>query len=110
MYSADAEYTGYWGAGGAYPSTYIKTLSLVVGKLNFSLPSKAYSDLGNLYLADVKENQFGIVLIVKGGDADASYYATFVFNEGRLRKRTVRSSAQPDLVWEKMSFSEAAYW
>ncbi len=105
--SDDDEATGYWGAGGAYPFTYIDTISLVVEKSKFSLPPKTYSDLGQINLAEVKENQYGIVLIVKGGEADDSYYATFVFIDGKVRKRTVRSSLLPDQLWEKTTFRAA---
>ena len=104
--SSSDDFTGYWGASGAYPATYINQLSLDVDQAKIKLPAKAYSDLGNISAAEVKENQFGIVLIVRGGDAAGSYYATFVFVDNRIRKRTVRADARPDQLWEKTSFSE----
>jgi hypothetical protein len=104
--SSNDEATGYWGANGAYPATYIKKLSLIVGKSKLWTLTKAYSDLGNINLAEVKENQFGIVLIVRGGDASGSYYATFVFIDSKMRKRSVRAEALPDQLWEKTTFHE----
>ena len=59
--SGNDETTGYWGANGAYPTTHVNKLSLVVGKSKFWIPTKAYSDLGNVNTAEVKENQHGIV-------------------------------------------------
>lgn len=102
------EATGYWGANGAYPATYIKKLSLIVEESKFWIPAKAYSDLGNLNAAEVKENQHGIVLIVLGGNAAGAYYATFVFIDSKMRKRTVRAKAFPDQLWEKTTFHEPA--
>lgn len=104
--SGNDEATGYWGANGAYPATHINELSLVVGESKFWIPAKAYSDLGNINTAEVKENQHGIVLIVRGGDGSGSYYATFVFIDSKMRKRTVRAEALPDQLWEKTTFNE----
>jgi len=102
--SINEERTGYWGANGKYPATYINKLSLVVEKSKLSIPLKVYTDLGNLYFAEIKENEHAIVLIVKGGEALASYYATFVFVDYKIRKRTVRSDESPDQLWEKNIF------
>jgi len=102
--SMSEEPTGYWGANGKYPATYINKLSLVIENSKMSIPLKLYTDLGNLYFAEVKENEHAIVLIVKGGEALASYYATFVFVDYRIRKRTVRSDQSPDQLWEKNLF------
>jgi len=102
--SVNEGHTGYWGANGKYPATYINKLSLVVEKSELSIPLKVYTDLGSLYFAEVKENEHAIVLIVKGGKASASYYATFVFVDDKIRKRTVRSDKNPDLLWEKNIF------
>ncbi len=93
--SSSEEHTGYWGAKGKFPANNINNISLVVEKSKLSIPSKIYSDLGNLMLAEVKENKHAIVLIVKGGEASASYYATFVFADYKIRKRTVRSNESP---------------
>ncbi|MFT5502782.1 MAG: hypothetical protein ACI8XC_000487 [Gammaproteobacteria bacterium] len=102
--SSNGDATGYWGANGSYPTTYIEKLSLTVENSKFWIPTKAYSDLGNISMAEVKENQHAIVLIVRGGQASDSYYATFVFIDGKMRKRTVRSVALPDQLWEKTTF------
>jgi hypothetical protein len=104
--SNNDEATGYWGANGAYPTTHIKKLSLTVENSKLWIPVKAYADLGNITMAEVKENQHAIVLIVKGGLASDAYYATFVFIDGKMRKRTVRSEMAPDQLWEKTSFHE----
>jgi hypothetical protein len=106
--SSNNEATGYWGANGAYPVTHIKKLSLTVNNKEFWIPVKAYADLGNITTAEVKENQHAIVLIVKGGLASDAYYATFVFIDGKMRKRTVRSETMPDQLWEKTTFHEPA--
>ena len=105
--SDNSEATGYWGAGGVYPSTAIETISLVVENSKFSLPPKTYTDLGTINKAVVRENEHAIVLVVKGGDADDSYYATFGFIDAKVRKRTVRNSLLPDQHWEKSSFRSA---
>ena len=100
------EGTGYWGANGRFPATHVNKLSLRIDGESVRVPLKVYSDLGNLTFAEVKENEAAIVLVVKGGDAASAYYATYVFYDKQLRKRTVRSSEQPGQVWEKTSFSE----
>ena len=105
--SGNDKATGYWGAGGAYPSTAIETISLVVESSKLSLPPKTYSDLGTINMAEVKENESAIVLVVKGGDVDDSYYATFVFIDDKVRKRTVRSSLLPAQLWGKTAFRAA---
>ena len=101
--------TGYWGANGKYPASYIDKISLMVEESKLSIPSKIYADLGNLTFAEVKENEHAIILIVKGGEASAAYYATFVFADYKIRKRTVRSNKNPDLSWEKTSFHEPGF-
>jgi hypothetical protein len=106
--SNNVDPTGYWGANDNFPITYIKKLSLSVENSKFWIPVKAYSDLGNITMAEVKENQHAIVVIIRGGLASDAYYATFVFIDGKMRKRTVRSEQLPDQQWEKTTFSESA--
>ena len=100
---------GYWGENGGYPATYVNRLSLVVAEVEVSIPAKTYLDLGNVNFAEVRENPNAVVLIVKGGEDVSSYYATFVFIDGITRKRTVRSSAHPDKIWEKTTFPKPVY-
>lgn len=99
--------TGYWGEGGAFPDTFIRSISLVVEGDSYWIPPKAYADLGNLNKVEVKENPHAIVLVVSGGKAAGPYYATFVFIDQKVRKRTVRSSRAPDRVWERTVYQVA---
>ena len=104
--SGQNDESGYWGANGKFPATQVSQLSLSIDEELIIIPSKVYTDLGNLTFAEVKENEAAIVLVLKGGKAEAAYYSTYVFYDKQLRKRTVRSSEQPGQVWEKTSFSE----
>lgn len=97
--------SGYWGADGKYPDTHIAALSLILDNAEIGIPAKLYSDLGNLEVARVRENQNAVVLELRGGKDHAAFYATYVFIDGVLRKRTVRSSLEPDKVWEKTTFN-----
>ena len=96
---------GFWGAHGSYPDTHVAALTLVLDNTEIAIPAKIYSDLGNVRIAEIKENRNAVVLVLRGGADEAAYYATYVFVDGVLRKRTVRSSLMPDRVWEKTTFN-----
>ena len=96
-----------WGANDAFPFSHIHSVSFIVDGSPLWLPSKAYTDLGNLTRAEVKENPHAMVLVVRGGAAADSYYATFVFINGKIQKRTVRSSQAPDQYWEKTIYHDS---
>jgi len=102
----DQRRTGYWGANGGYPDSYIEKISLVVEQSKLSIPSKVFTDLGNLTFVEIKENEHAIAIIVKGGEASAAYYATFLFVDEKIIKRTVRSVENPDQLWERTAFYE----
>ena len=97
--------SGYWGADGHYPDTRVVALSLVLGNSEIGIPVKIFSDLGNLSSAEIKENQNAVVLVLRGGEAEAEFYATYVIIDGVVRKRTVRSNLRPGQVWEKTTFN-----
>ena len=97
--------SGFWGADGDYPATRVTSLSVVLDNTDIGIPAKIYTDLGNIQAAEIKENQNAVVLVLRGGKAEAGFYATYVFIEGVVRKRTVRSSSRPDHAWEKTTFS-----
>ncbi|MEM7561958.1 MAG: hypothetical protein AAF353_02790 [Pseudomonadota bacterium] len=98
--------SGYWGNGGATPDTRISKISLEVDGIAFHIPEKSYSDLGNITALEIKENQHAIVLVINGGQSDSAYYATFVFIDSALRKRTVRNKLHPGSLWEKTTYRE----
>lgn len=97
--------SGFWGADGHYPQTQVAALSLALDNTEIGIPAKIYTDLGNIDSAEIRENANAVVLVLRGGEAEAGYYATYVFIEGVVRKRTVRSTLRPDRVWEKTSFN-----
>ena len=100
------QFSGYWGAGGAIPVSRAVSIAFSVDGLRFHMPDKSFSDLGNLTAVEVKENQHAIVLVVNGGQSEQAYYATFVFIDGVLRKRTVRNKTAPGTVWEKTTYRQ----
>jgi hypothetical protein len=97
--------SGFWGADGNYPETQVVALTLVLDNTEIGIPAKIYTDLGNIKGAEIRENKNAVVLVLHGGEAQAEFYATYVFIDGVVRKRTVRSRLQPDRIWEKTSFN-----
>lgn len=89
----------------------IRTFQLKLNGNNVVIPQSAFADLYDIKQAKVWSGKAGIFLRVAGGDASASYEATFKIVPSRMKKhlyqvveRTLRQGEFPTEVWERTTY------
>lgn len=87
------------------PKTVITDMDVLSGTGRIYVPLSAYSDLGDPRQISLKRNQKGFQIIIKGGDAAASYKAILIFSNENIINRKVTHGEFPDEVWEETIYS-----
>lgn len=94
-----------WGAESSSPKSVITAIRVKVADNEVFVPLSAYSDLANPREAFLEKIKDGVRLVIRGGDAAASYEAFLVVRDGFLKSRKVAHREFPKASWEETNYS-----
>jgi len=98
----------WWGTiddGFATPNIIVFAVDIREGRMGLHVPLSAFADLSEPNEVSVASCKQGFTVIIRGGEAAASYEALLVFENGVIRRRKVVHMGFPDEAWEETHYS-----
>jgi hypothetical protein len=78
-----------------YPCSIVDRVDINVNGNPLFIPRSAFSDLADLYKAELQTNEKGSVLTLYGGDAAESYIVKIEFDMTHVTRRSLTSAESP---------------
>lgn len=104
-YSGEAyQPDSWWGSLDAPPKTVVRSLKIKVNATSIELLPSTFDYLGNPARVVIVPMKHFFSIKVFGGDAGASYIATFEFREKKLKRRKVELAEFPNTIYEETQY------
>lgn len=95
-----------WGSEDTAPASVISELAVMVDGTHLFVPLSAFVDLGDPRTIKVDRGDQQFTVVIKGGDAAASYTATLTFSDSKvLMRRRVEHGEFPEQAWEETRYT-----